>query len=88
MSDTIYALSSGNGPAGVAVIRVSGSGVQLIIDRFCRRELKPRQAELCTLFHPFNDQQIDQALVLSILRVRRVLPVKMWLSFIFMAGGP
>ncbi len=64
MSDTIYALSSGNGPAGVAVIRVSGSGVQLIIDRFCRRELKPRQAELCTLFHPFNDQQLDQALVL------------------------
>jgi tRNA modification GTPase len=44
--ETIVALSSGQGRAGIAVIRVSGPHVRFVIETICRRELVPRYATL------------------------------------------
>ncbi len=63
-SDTIYALSSGSLPAGVAVIRISGSKAfeasRILVGA---ESLTPRKASLRTI-RSRNGQPIDQALVL------------------------
>ncbi len=62
---TIYALSSGPGPSGVAVIRFSGPEVVRIFEMFCGFLPKPRYAALCHLQNPLEDGVLlDQALVL------------------------
>jgi len=63
-AETIYALSSGQGVAGVGVIRLSGSGVRDVLHRFCGRVPEPRRALLCELKHPDDGSFLDQALVL------------------------
>ncbi len=64
MSDTIFALSSAPGRAGVAVIRVSGPMAQACVLALARRrELRPRAASLCEL-RDAKGEAIDQALVL------------------------
>ncbi|XP_063695842.1 tRNA modification GTPase GTPBP3, mitochondrial [Culicoides brevitarsis] len=64
-SDTIFALSSGFGKCGVAVIRVSGpdslNSIQKIAGNFA---LKPRNAHLRSLRHPISGELIDKGLVL------------------------
>ncbi|KAI1197185.1 hypothetical protein F5X97DRAFT_303026 [Nemania serpens] len=52
--DTIYALSSANGKAGIAVIRVSGSACTQIYSGLCphKKAPKPRYAAVRTLFAP------------------------------------
>jgi tRNA modification GTPase len=62
--DTIYSLSSGAGRAGVAVIRVSGSGAGAAVRALARRIPEPRRASLCRLAHPDTGATIDEALVL------------------------
>jgi tRNA modification GTPase len=54
--DTIYALSSAQGRAGIAVIRVSGPACLDIYQKLCpRKELpKPRYATVRTLYDPHN----------------------------------
>lgn len=47
--DTIYALSSGIVPCGVAVIRISGSRAGEIVTSICGRLPPPRRARLATL---------------------------------------
>lgn len=65
MSETIFALSSGRGPAGVAVVRVSGARAADAITRLTGKPLPaPRQASLRQLADPSNGEVIDQALVL------------------------
>lgn len=62
--DTIYALSSGALPSGVAVIRISGPKAFAICTGICGMVPEPRRTVLKTL----RDQQgepIDQSLVLS-----------------------
>lgn len=65
---TIFALSSGQPPAGVAVIRVSGPQAGPILDAFCGARPKPRLATLANLRDPHvaagEDALIDQGLVL------------------------
>jgi tRNA modification GTPase len=61
--DTIYALSSGSLPSGVAVVRVSGRGVGQLIGTMVAGHLAPRVASLCWI-RDRNDQRIDQALTL------------------------
>jgi len=61
--DTIYALSSGAVPAGVAVVRVSGSGVSDICKSLCGGLPVARQAEL-KLIRTRNGEEIDSGLVL------------------------
>ena len=64
MDDTIFAMSSGSGRAGVAVIRVSGPHSKELLQVFCDGEILPRQARLKTLSHPQSGELLDRALVL------------------------
>jgi tRNA modification GTPase len=63
-SDTIYALSSGSGVAGVAVVRVSGARTGLIVKELCTALPVPRVATLRALRWPSNGELIDRGLVL------------------------
>jgi tRNA modification GTPase len=63
--DTIFALSSGPGVAGVAVIRISGSGAVMALLAMTGDKLPAiKQATLATLFHPKTKNRLDKALVL------------------------
>lgn len=64
MPDTIYALSSGAVPSGVAVIRVSGEGTSKIVRSLCGRVPDNRKAQLCKLRDPASSDILDEALVL------------------------
>ena len=64
-SDTIFALSSGAGVAGVAVIRVSGCNAGAALVALSRSELpEPRRAVLRTLRSPADGAVLDRALCL------------------------
>jgi tRNA modification GTPase len=60
---TIYALSSGHGRAGIAVIRVSGPEAGSALDRLVQPRPKPRLAAVRTV-HSEVGEVLDQALVL------------------------
>lgn len=62
--ETIYALSSGAGPTGVAVIRVSGPEVPNITKSLCRKIPEDRVAHLSQLIDPDDNTVLDEALVL------------------------
>lgn len=61
-TDTIYALSSGALPAGVAVIRISGPGTLDAVVRLCGVPPKPRTASLRTI-RDRNGEPLDSGLV-------------------------
>lgn len=52
MSDTIFALSSGRPPAGVAVVRLSGPASLGVAERLTGKTLSPRQVILASLRDP------------------------------------
>jgi tRNA modification GTPase len=60
---TIFALSSGRGRAGVAVVRLSGPRASMAVEALAGRLPKPRQAAFRRLTSPEGDL-IDEALVL------------------------
>lgn len=62
--DTIYALSSGNPPAAIAVVRISGPGADGALEALANRLPEPRQASLAPLHHPATGELIDNALIL------------------------
>lgn len=62
--DTIFALSSAAGRAGVAVVRVSGAKAGDVVEALCRSHLKPRSAVLSKLVDPQTGGMIDKGLVL------------------------
>jgi tRNA modification GTPase len=62
--ETIFALSSGHGRAGVAVIRVSGPAAPAVLDRMAAPRPRPRYAALRHIKHPGTAEVLDQALVL------------------------
>jgi len=64
MADTIYALSSGAVPSGIAVIRVSGTRTREIVESLCGCVPEPRRALLAKLRHPETQEVLDEALVL------------------------
>lgn len=65
LSDTIYALSSGPGTAGVAVVRMSGSGAVRALSALLEGEIpEPRVAALRTLKDQLSGATLDRALVL------------------------
>lgn len=64
MTDTIFALSSGMVPSGVAVIRVSGPGTREILFALCGTVPKPRRTALKALRHPRTGERLDEALVI------------------------
>ena len=65
MSETIFALSSGRGPAGVAVVRVSGNRAGAAVSQLTGQPLPaPRVAALRALRDPETGETIDQSLIL------------------------
>lgn len=63
--DTIFALASGKGRAGVAVVRISGPAAGGALRRLSTEELpEPRQARLCALSKPDSGELLDRAIVL------------------------
>jgi tRNA modification GTPase len=63
--DTIYALSSGAGAAGVAMVRISGPASDELLGALGVRELPaPRYAALHNIMSPVMGSRVDQALVL------------------------
>ncbi|MGB8314019.1 MAG: tRNA uridine-5-carboxymethylaminomethyl(34) synthesis GTPase MnmE [Aestuariivirga sp.] len=63
-SDTIFAVSSGTGRAGIAVIRMSGSQAGNVLGLVAGAPPAPRQVSVRQLRHPHSREIIDQALVL------------------------
>jgi tRNA modification GTPase len=61
---TIFALSSGHGRAGVAVIRISGPAAGVALDRMAAPRPKPRFAAFRRVTHPATGEVLDEALVL------------------------
>jgi tRNA modification GTPase len=65
MTETIYALASAPGRAGVSVIRVSGPGAKVSFSALAGVTVpSPRQAALRTLVSPETGQPIDSAIVI------------------------
>nr|WP_319384831.1 tRNA uridine-5-carboxymethylaminomethyl(34) synthesis GTPase MnmE [uncultured Roseibium sp.] len=64
MAPTIFALSSGAVPSGVAVIRVSGPRTKDIVTAVCTRVPSERKAVLSRLTDPENGETVDEGLVL------------------------
>jgi tRNA modification GTPase len=62
--DTIFALSTARGRAGVAVVRVSGPAARPAIVALAGRVPSPRKARLALLTDPQGGEEIDRALVL------------------------
>jgi tRNA modification GTPase len=62
--DTIFALSSGSGRAGIAVVRISGSRSRDLIEMFAGRCPEPRKAVVRKLRDPTSATVIDEMLVL------------------------
>lgn len=60
---TIFALSSGGLPSGVAIIRISGPSCRAAVMQLCGRVPPPRHASLLSIRNR-NDDVIDQGLVL------------------------
>ncbi|MCB9988008.1 MAG: tRNA uridine-5-carboxymethylaminomethyl(34) synthesis GTPase MnmE [Rhodospirillales bacterium] len=66
MTDTIYALASAPGRAGVAVVRVSGHGAYTSLQALSNKEPPPpRSSALRTLINNNNGETIDHALILA-----------------------
>ena len=63
-ASTIFALSSGAGRAGVAVIRVSGPAAGPALDLMAPPRPKPREAAFRSIRHPHTSEPLDRALVI------------------------
>lgn len=64
MNDTVYALSSGQPPAAIAIVRISGPAAGTALEALARTRPEPRRAALATLREPASSELIDRALVL------------------------
>lgn len=62
MLSTIYALSSGQPPAAIAIVRISGPKALAVLQNLCDVEPPPRRATLVGLRH--DGELLDRALVL------------------------
>lgn len=64
MTDTIFALSSGSPPAGIAVMRISGPQASPALRALCGKLPAPRRASLATLADPADGTHLDRTMVL------------------------
>ncbi|PTW63266.1 tRNA modification GTPase trmE [Breoghania corrubedonensis] len=62
--DTIYALSSGGLPSGVAVVRLSGPRVRFVVETLCGAVPEARRTSLRRLRDPVDGSVLDEALVI------------------------
>ncbi|XP_011679485.2 tRNA modification GTPase GTPBP3, mitochondrial [Strongylocentrotus purpuratus] len=63
---TIFALASGHGKCGVAVVRVSGPQAKVVFDKMIpsKRAIGTRQAVLSPIYDPTTNELIDHGLIL------------------------
>lgn len=65
-TDTIFAIASGRGASGVAVIRVSGTqALSGLATLSSQKDIQPRHATLCALRDPVSCETLDHALILT-----------------------
>lgn len=64
VTETIFALSSGSPPAGIAVIRISGPDAGPALQSLSGRLPAPRRATLATLADPEDGSHLDRTMVL------------------------
>jgi len=62
--DTIFALGSGQLPAALGVMRISGPAASTVLGRLCGTLPMPRRASLRRLIDPHDGAELDRALVL------------------------
>lgn len=62
--DTIYALSSGLLPSGVAIIRISGPQCRFALETICKIDPAPRCAFYTSFYDPLDGAILDDGLVL------------------------
>ena len=61
----IFALSTGRGPSGIAIIRLSGKNTFQISKSICKNNnLKSKEANLTKFYDPLNNNIIDEGLLL------------------------
>ena len=61
----IYALSSGRGPSGIAIIRLSGKDTGKIAKIISKIEdFKPKEINFCKFYNPSNNSLIDEGIIL------------------------
>jgi tRNA modification GTPase len=62
----IYALSSGRGPSGIAIVRVSGKGALKVCKNLTKlKDINANEVNYCQFYDPKNDKVIDpEALLL------------------------
>ena len=61
----IYALSSGRGPSGIAIIRLSGEDTSKITKLLTKKNsLISKEINLCKFYNPIDDSIIDEGLLL------------------------
>ena len=62
----IYALSSGRGPSGIAIVRISGKETLKICEKITKlKSIKSNEVNFCKFYDPKNDNVIDpEALLL------------------------
>jgi len=63
-ADTVFALSSGHGRAGVAVIRISGPAAGVVLDRMAAPRPRPRFAAYRRVRDPRTAEVLDDGLAL------------------------
>jgi len=64
----IYALSSGRGPSGIAIIRLSGKDALNISELITKKKkLKSKEVNFCKFYNPSNNTLIDEGLLLLFL---------------------
>ena len=62
---TIYALSSGPGISGIAVIRISGPETKIVIEEITKQQIpEPRMATLRKLNKINTNELIDEAIII------------------------
>ena len=64
IADTIYALSSGQPPAAIAIVRISGSAAGPALEKLTGSRPAPRQAGLRAVRDPLTGELLDRALLL------------------------
>ena len=56
----IYALSSGRGPSGIAIVRISGSETLKICQNLTKsKDIKSNEVNYCKFYNPNNGNVID-----------------------------
>ena len=69
----IYALSSGRGPSGIAIVRISGSETLKICQNLTKsKDIKSNEVNFCKFYNPNNGN------VIAVSYTHLTLPTTMW----------